>query len=62
MMKCRDAPDPQLMPPHRERGWYYFWDASRWQRDRKELVLDYEDLYHPVEPEVIERAMGSPGA
>ena len=43
-----------------ERGWYYFWDVSRWQQERKEFKLAYADLYHPAARQSIEDVVGSP--
>jgi len=35
---------PQILGPNQERGYYIVWDAARWQKDRRELVLSYSDL------------------
>ena len=63
MMKCGDAPAPRTVPGEAaERGWYYFWDVTRWQRERKEFKLAYNDLYHPPGRQTVDEVMGTPPA
>ncbi|KAM0670181.1 hypothetical protein ACQRIT_002672 [Beauveria bassiana] len=35
---------PQMLGPSHERGWYIVWDASHWQKERREITLHYSDL------------------
>lgn len=48
---------PIGMPPMRisersERGVYVFFEASNWRRERREFLLDYEELENKVIPGV----------
>jgi len=37
---------PIQISEHTERGVYVFFDAMNWRRERREFILDYEQLYH----------------
>lgn len=37
---------PLRLSEHTERGVYVFFDPSNWRRERREFVLDYEQLDH----------------
>ncbi|KAK5019401.1 transcriptional regulator [Cryomyces antarcticus] len=44
MMKDANFPTPIRVGDHSERGFYIFFDAMNWRRERREFVLNYDDL------------------
>ncbi|KAF2002329.1 hypothetical protein P154DRAFT_521133 [Amniculicola lignicola CBS 123094] len=44
MMKDPDLPQPTVITPKEERGWYLFFDVTNWRRERREFTLLYEHL------------------
>ena len=43
---------PHRMGDHSERGVYIFFEASNWRRERREFLLDYEELENKIIPGV----------
>lgn len=41
---------PQRINERSERGVYVFFEASNWRRERREFLLDYEELENKVIP------------
>lgn len=41
---------PQRISERSERGVYVFFEASNWRRERREFLLDYEELENKVIP------------
>jgi len=46
MQKDMSCPPPVTVGPRQERGLYIFFDVVNWRRERKEFVLNYDDLDH----------------
>ncbi|KAK3068810.1 hypothetical protein LTS18_000517, partial [Coniosporium uncinatum] len=46
MQKDMSCPPPVTVGPRQERGLYIFFDVTNWRRERKEFVLNYDDLDH----------------
>lgn len=48
VMRCWLTKDTEMQPvliaPETERGYYVIWNTSAWGRERRELVLVYQDL------------------
>ncbi|KAF3768054.1 hypothetical protein M406DRAFT_321834 [Cryphonectria parasitica EP155] len=57
-MRCWLTKDTEMQPvliaPDTERGYYIVWNTTTWSRERRELVLVYQDL------ESLPDANGSP--
>lgn len=62
---------PVRLSENSERGIYIFFDAPNWRRERKEFILNYDELEHrnaqgaiisaPVDGPVFARTGGPPG-
>ncbi|KAF1353840.1 hypothetical protein BDV97DRAFT_347535 [Delphinella strobiligena] len=44
MMKDTSLAQPVRVSERSERGFYIFFDANNWRRERREFVLSYDDL------------------
>ena len=44
MMKDTSLAQPVRVSERSERGFYIFFDANNWRRERREYVLSYDDL------------------
>jgi CCR4-NOT transcription complex subunit 2 len=45
MMKDNSMGEPQRISEKQERGIYIFFDVNNWRRERREFLLNYDDMY-----------------